>query len=436
MTREDRVRHYTRIGIVSCVFLLGVYKGWRFVAFKPTVSIKVGILNSRTGSLGELGSQIIEATLLAIDEVNTKGGLLGKSIEAVIADGKSDAVTFAREAERLITEEKVELIFGCYGSTDRKAVLPIVEKHKKLLMYPFNYEGIEESKYIIYFGGTWNQQLLPAAVWMTRKFGNRLFLISTSGIYSYISSAQLGEVLPQIGVEIVGDVHIASDEDNFEPILKQIEAAKPDVVFSNIFGKPNAPFYVAMRKMAEKSGKKIPIITGTISDPSFATIGAENVAGSYSCWSYYEALQSDENIIFKKNFRQAFGEIKSINDVMEAAYNSVHMWAQAVSKAKSFNTKNMLDALLFSSNRESVVMRAPEGYIQIMDNRHAERRVRVAQANEQGKSEVQYETRAAEDPHPYASELFLVKAGMVKVQTDEQWQQYANSLLGKVSGQE
>jgi urea transport system substrate-binding protein len=168
--------------------------------------IRVGILHSMTGTLAISARPVVDATLLAIEEINAQGGLLGRQLEPVIADGRSDSDQFAAEAERLITKENVSVIFGCWTSSSRKAVGPVFEKHNHLLFYPVQYEGLEQSPNIVYNGATPNQQVMPAVSYALANFGPRVFLVGSDYVFPRTANAIIRDQVAALGGEILGEL--------------------------------------------------------------------------------------------------------------------------------------------------------------------------------------------------------------------------------------
>ncbi len=175
------------LNIIAVLVLTGIlisvtFMAWRhyFVAATP---IKIGVLHSLTGTMAVSEKPLVDAVRLAVEEINDQGGLLGKPVEMVVADGKSDPQAFAAEAERLIEQEQVSVLFGCWTSACRKAVKSVVEKHRHLLFYPVQYEGMEQSANIIYTGAAPNQQIVPGARWAMQTFGQRVYLVGSEYVF-------------------------------------------------------------------------------------------------------------------------------------------------------------------------------------------------------------------------------------------------------------
>ncbi|MDX8390197.1 MAG: transporter substrate-binding protein, partial [Mariprofundaceae bacterium] len=186
--------------LVMCVYIL--------LPEEELPPIKVGILHSLTGTMAISEKPVVNATLLAIEQINAKGGLLGRKIEPIITDGKSDWTIFASEAERLITQEKVNAIFGCWTSASRKMVKPVVEKHNHLLVYPVQYEGLEQSPNIIYTGAAPNQQIIPAISWALKNIGPRIYLVGSDYVFPRVANWLIQKQIPALKGHVVGESYL------------------------------------------------------------------------------------------------------------------------------------------------------------------------------------------------------------------------------------
>lgn len=384
----------------------------------PASSIKVGVLHSRTGTMAVSEASVIAATLFAIREINEQGGVLGRPLEPVVADGKSDWPTFARQAERLITEEKVHVVFGCWTSASRKTVRPIFEKYKQLLVYPVQYEGLERSPNIVYTGSAANQQEIPGAIWAMREFGNKLFFVGSDYVYPRSIGAILKQVLPAVGAQIVGEEYIPLGQEDVEPVLAKIAAAKPNVIINTINGSTNLAFFKGLKRM----GSAAPVMSYSISDSDFMYLGIENIAGSYTCWNYYQTIADDINQTFVKKIKQAYGKSQAVSDPMEAAYFGVHLWARAVRAVGSTDKDAVLSAM------RQVIFRAPEGYVALdLVNHHTFKTVRIARVNKEGASDIVWETRTPTEPEAYPSTMLAVRM-IPGAFTPEQWDSFLATL--------
>ncbi|MCR9117865.1 MAG: transporter substrate-binding protein, partial [bacterium] len=217
------------IGGIGVVFVLAIcgLAAWSFWDASPPIPqgdpIKVGVLQSLSGTMSTSGTSVIDATLLAIEEINASGGLLGRPVEAVVADGKSNTQTYASEAERLIVEERVSTVFGCWTSASRKTVKPIFEEHDHLLIYPVQYEGMETSPNIIYLGAAPNQQFIPAVNWANESLGKkRFFLVGSDYVFPRAASEVIKDQLKKMDAELVGEVFVPLGSSEFKPVVQEI----------------------------------------------------------------------------------------------------------------------------------------------------------------------------------------------------------------------
>ncbi|HSW73768.1 MAG TPA: transporter substrate-binding protein [Candidatus Limnocylindria bacterium] len=414
-------RRYVIIAAVAAV----CFAAWRFTTITAPQTIKIGILHSRTGFMAISEIPVINTTLMAIREINEKGGLLGLPIEPVIADGRSDLKVFAQEAERLITQEKVSAIFGCWLSSCRKAVKPVVEKYNNLLMYPVQFEGLEKSKNIIYTGASPNQQLLPGPVWMMNKFGKRLYLIgSTKNLFARAANGILKEILPQMHGEIVGEEYLDYNQTNLDETIKRIEAAKPHVIINSAYGEVNIALYKSLKRLAQKTGKPISILAYSIQDPDYPFIGIENVEGTYVIASYFDTLLNEKNHIFLQKLQHAYGT-KLASEQMNSGYIGVHLWAQAVTQAQSLETEKVVAAL------HGITHKGAQGTVTVgWKNTMTYLPIFIAQVSKTGTSEVVWSTGFSTEPIAYPTDMFI--ANMLNIWPVEKWNAMVQGMYDKV----
>ncbi len=209
--------------------------------------IRVGVLQSYTGVMAVSGSSVRDAVLLAIDEVNAKGGVLGRKIEPVVVDAQSDDGRYPLEAERLISVEKVSVVFGCWKSSNRETIKPIFEKHDHLLVYPVQYEGLEESPNIVYLGATPNQQIVPAVKWCLDNVGRKFFLVGSDYVFPRTANAIVRELVAALKGEVVGEEYVRNDGSNVAAVAAKIASVGPSVILNTINGSPNKAFFHALR---------------------------------------------------------------------------------------------------------------------------------------------------------------------------------------------
>jgi len=355
MKKIKKSWYFTLILLTTCGICLLL---WHLITYlKPhTSTIKIGIIHSLTGSLAISELPVVDAILLAVKEINNAGGILGKQIEPITVDGKSDEKVFATEAERLITQEKVVALFGCWTSPSRIFVKNVVEKYNNILFYPVQFEGLENSPNVVYTSTTPNQQIIPGIVWCLKHLGKSFFLVGSDRIVHQI----INDVIYAYNGTVVGEEYLALEDKNIAPIIAKIIETKPDVIINNIEGEPNALFFDELRKKGI-TPEKIPTMSFSISEPELKLFGTRAMTGDYATWSYFQSIDNAENKEFIKKIKKAYGNDHVTGDAMEAAYVGVYLWSQAAKKAQSTDTDKILPAL----NNQS--FNAPQGIVYIND---------------------------------------------------------------------
>ncbi len=367
--------------------------------------VKVGILHSLTGVMAQSEQPVSEAERMAIDEINAAGGVLGRKIEVVLRDGESKPEVFAEKARKLLTEDKVATIFGCWTSASRKAVKDVVEDPAifGLLWYPLQYEGLEASPNIMYMGAAPNQQVVPAVEYCQKNFGPRMFIIGSDYVFPRTAGAIVKSYLPTVGGETVGEVYVDMDCENFADVIEKIKAAKPDVILNTLNGVSNMPFFYQLKE-AGISSKDIPVMSFSISEEEVRYIGTDLLKGHYVSWSYLQTISSMQNLSFVSRFKNLFGGDSVIGDPMEAGYIAVYLWAAACEKAGSFDVEDVRMAA------KGLSFNAPEGTVTIDgENQHLKKRVRVGRVNEEGLIDEMWRSPSVVKPDPYMSTYVWAK---------------------------
>ncbi len=358
--------------------------------------IKVGVLHSRTGTMAISEKPVIDATLFAIEELNANGGVLGRRVEAIVDDGASDWPTFARQAEKLITQDKVCTLFGCWTSASRKTVKPVVEKHDHLLFYPLQYEGLEQSPNIVYTGAAPNQQIIPAVKWSCSFLKKkRLFLVGSDYVFPRAANTIIRDHAADLGADIVGEEYLLLGSSDIGSVIQKIEARKPDMILNTLNGDTNVAFFRALRK-AGFSSEKLPTLSFSISEEELSSLSARQAQGDYAAWNYFQSIDLPENEDFVRRFRARFGADRILSDPMEAAYIGVHLWAQAVKSAGSDDVHAIRQAI------NDQHFNAPEGQVSIdPPTHHLSKFIRIGRITDQGRFEVVYCSDAPISPIPY-----------------------------------
>jgi urea transport system substrate-binding protein len=336
-----------------------------------------------------------DAALLAVEEINQRGGLLGRPVEALVVDGRSDWGVFAQEAERLIVEEQVEVIFGCWTSACRKTVRPVFERLNHLLIYPVQYEGLEVSPNIVYTGASPNQQIVPAVKWSMDNLGKRFFLVGSDYVFPHTANAIIRDQVTALRGEIVGEAYVPLGSAAVDDIVAQIVASQPDVILNTINGDSNIAFFRALRA-AGIAAADIPTVSFSIAEPELLTMNLADVVGDYAAWNYFQSVQSPENEAFLASFRARYGQDRVVSDPMEAAYFGVYMWAQAVTEAQSPAVHLVREALKDQS------FNSPGGIVYVdAQTQHTWKTVRIGQINADGQFNIVWSSQTPVRPVPY-----------------------------------
>jgi urea transport system substrate-binding protein len=401
----SRRRWLLASGMLGFLILGGLLVGRNFRHFQAENAglatskepIKVGILFSLRGPMQTGGSAAHDAAQLAIEELNEQGGLLGRPIEEIAGDGESESRRFAELAEKLITQDHVAALFGCRASSNRKAVLPIVEKHNALLFYPMQFEGLEDSPNIIYLGAAPNQQMMPAIEYMLSNPGKRrLFLVGSDYVFPRAANAILrdyiGKKYPE--AQIVGEKYIPYGGTEVHDIIRAIREQKPDLIVNTINGDSNSAFFRGLHQ-AGLGAESTPVLSFSVGENDLLSLGDAGV-GHYAAWSYFQSIDRPENAAFVRKFQKRFNTRRVVSDPMETVYFGIHLWAGAVKEAGSFETRAVLDALKGRS------FAAPEGDVRIDDETHYTwRPMRIARVGADGKFQILRNTKWALQPEPF-----------------------------------
>tara|TARA_A100001391_G_scaffold12879_2_gene7652 strand:+ start:172 stop:1473 length:1302 start_codon:yes stop_codon:yes gene_type:complete len=361
-------------------------------------TVKVGILHSITGTMAisEIGS--VQAEKLAIKQINESGGVLGRQIEYVQEDGASDWPTFAEKTRKLLRQDKVAAIFGCWTSASRKAVLPVMEQFNGMLYYPTFYEGLEQSPNVIYTGQEATQQILAGIDWAVKEKGAKTFYLLGSDYIWPRTSNKIARIhIEKKGLKVVGEEYYPLGHTQFNSVINKIKLRKPDVIFASVVGGSNVAFYKQMKAAGVDFTKESPLLlTISVTEDEIRGIGGENVDGIYASMKYFQSLDNANNQEFVAAFKDAYGDDMVIGDVTQAAYLGPWLWKMAVEKAGSFDIDKIREA---SPGIE--FKKAPEGYVRIHENHHLWSKTRIGRAQPNGQYEVVYETKELMEPDPF-----------------------------------
>ncbi len=359
--------------------------------------IKVGILHSLSGTMAISEKSVVDAEEMAIEEINSAGGVLGKQIVAVKEDGNSDWPTFAEKAKKLIDQDKVVTVFGCWTSASRKAVLPVFESKNHMLWYPVQYEGQECSKNVFYTGAAPNQQIEPSVDWLLDKYkGKPFFLVGSDYVFPRTANTIIKAQLAAKGGKVVGEDYIPLGGTEVTAIISKIKTAMPNggVIYNSLNGDSNVAFFKQLQG-AGLGPDKYPSMSVSIAEEEVKAIGVEYLKGHYAAWNYFQTVTTPASVKFVAAFKKKYGAERVVNDPMECAYNAVYLWKQSVEKAKTVDIEKVRAAALGQT------FEAPQGKVTMENSHHLSKFVRIGEVGEDGLFKIAYESKTAVKPLPW-----------------------------------
>ncbi len=346
--------------------------------------IRIGVLYSTSGVTSIVERSQQQAVVLAVEEINRQGGLLGREIEMVIRNPESNPRLYAPLAEELILEHDVRFVFGCYMSSTRKAVIPVVERHNALLCYATPYEGFEYSRNVLYAGAAPNQNSLPLAGFMLSRYGARVWMVGSDYICPYESNRVMSDLVLERGGEKVSETYLPLDAgwESYRDVARKIRAAQPDFIFSTVVGKGIPLLYRAFASVG-LDPYKMPIASHMTSEAEVDMMGAEFAEGHLTCAAYFQSIASDANRSAIQRYRERFGAELTTNMCWEAAYFQVHLLADAIRRVGSDEVEHVLRVL------PGLEYDAPQGRVRVDEhNHHTHLQQRIGRVNRRGEFDV------------------------------------------------
>ncbi|HXT03172.1 MAG TPA: urea ABC transporter substrate-binding protein [Casimicrobiaceae bacterium] len=375
-------------------------------------TVKVGVLHSLSGTMAISETVLKNVALMTFDEINAGGGVLGRKIEPVVVDPASNWPLFAEKARQLVSQDKVAAVFGCWTSVSRKSVLPVFEELNGLLFYPVQYEGEELSKNVFYTGAAPNQQAIPAVEYLMSKDGGgakRFVLLGTDYVYPRTTNKILRAFLHSKGIadKDIDEKYTPFGHADYQTIvadIKQFAAGGKTAVISTINGDSNVPFYKELGNQGLKA-TDVPVVAFSVGEEELRGVDTKPLVGHLAAWNYFMSVKNPENDAFKKKWA-AYAKAKNLpgadkpltNDPMEATYVGIHMWKQAVEKAKSFDTDKVIAAM------GGQTFKAPDGFTLTMDatNHHLHKPVMIGEVRADGQFNVVWKTSAPIRAQPWS----------------------------------
>ncbi|AGH49176.1 urea ABC transporter substrate-binding protein [Sphingomonas sp. MM-1] len=357
--------------------------------------VAVGVLQSLTGTMAISEITVKNAEMLAIDEINAAGGVLGKKITALVEDGASDPSTFAQKASKLIEDGGVATVFGGWTSASRKAMLPVFERTGNLLWYPVQFEGNECSPNIMYSGAQPNQQALPALEWAVKQGYKSYFLVGSDYVYPRTANLILKKHIEKGGMAVAGEAYVPLGGTDFSGVIAKIQSAKPAIVINTLNGDSNVAFFKQMQA-AGLSPKTLPVMSFSIGEQEAQAMGAALVEGSYATWNYFQSLALPDNARFIEAYRKKFGADAAITDPMVHGYLNVWAWKAAAEKAGSFDPEAVRKAAAALGGFDT-----PMGKVSFAPNQSLVQKAYVGKLKGDGQFEIIADSGADIAPEPY-----------------------------------
>src|SRR5207247_8026516 len=398
-----------RLALSAALASAGIAAGTHAIAAD---TIKVGVLHSLSGTMAISETVLKDVTLMAIDEINAKGGVNGKKLEAVVVDPASNWPLFAEKARQLLTQDKVAVVFGCWTSVSRKSVLPVFEELNGLLFYPVQYEGEELSKNVFYTGAAPNQQAIPAVEYLMSQEGGgakRFVLLGTDYVYPRTTNKILRAFLHSKGVKDsdIDEKYTPFGHSDYQTIvadIKKFSAGGKTAVISTINGDSNVPVYKELGNAGLKA-TDVPVVAFSVGEEELRGVDSKPLLGHLAAWNYFQSVKNPVNSAFIKQWK-AYAVAKKLpsantvvtNDPMEATYVGIHMWKQAVEKAKSTDTDKVIAAM------GGQTFKAPSGFTLTMDptNHNLHKPVMIGEIKGDGQFSVVWKTKGPIRAQPWS----------------------------------
>lgn len=404
-------RTFTKFALSAAVAAIGLGAGALHAQQK---TVKIGVLHSLSGTMAISETVLKDTVLMAVEEINAKGGVMGHRIEPVVVDPASNWPLFAEKARQLLTQDKVAVVFGCWTSVSRKSVLPVFEELNGLLFYPVQYEGEEISRNVFYTGAAPNQQAIPAVEYLMSKDGGaakRFVLLGTDYVYPRTTNKILRAFLKSKGIPEadIMEEYTPFGHSDYQTIIARIKKfaseGKKTAVISTINGDSNVPFYKELGNQGLKA-TDVPVVAFSVGEEELRGVDTRPLVGHLAAWNYFMSIKDPANDEFIRKW-SAYAKAKNIpghkdkpltNDPMEATYIGVHMWKQAVEKAKSFDVDKVRAAMAGQT------FKAPSGIVSKMDekNHHLHKAVFIGEVRADGQFNIVWKTKGPIKAQPWS----------------------------------
>jgi urea transport system substrate-binding protein len=402
INRVRRVTATIAVAAVSCLVLAacGGAKAGEASASSSCVEtdgpeVKIGFLNSLSGTMAISEQTVADSLNLAAEEINAEGGIMGKRLSIVQEDGASEPTKFAEKANKLIKSDCVAAVFGGWTSSSRKAMLPVFESNNSLLFYPVQYEGLESSPNIFYTGATTNQQIVPALDYLKQQGTKSIFLVGSDYVFPRTANAIIKQYADANGMKVLGEEYAPLGHTEFGTITNKVREAGADAVFNTLNGDSNVAFFKEYKGKG-LTASTMPVVSVSIAEEEVPGVGVGNLVGQLTAWNYYQTVDTPENKAFVAAFKKEYGAKRPTSDPMEAAYTSLYLYKGMVEKAKSFAVDEVVDA------SGGVTFDAPEGTVTVNgENHHIAKTALIGKISQDGLIRTVWSSEEPIEPDPY-----------------------------------
>lgn len=339
-------------------------------------AITVGVIDSQSGNGALEGTPKVQASELAVEEINAEGGINGREVELLTPDPESDINTFQQHARRLINEDEVDALWAGIRSSVREAVRPIVDQNEQLYFYTTQYEGGVCDKYTFAMGATARQQLVPVMEYLTDEYGSDIYTIAADYNFGQLSADWIEILADDMGANVIGEEFVPLEQSQFSSSINNIQEADPDYVMAILVGANHTSFY----EEAESAGLDVPMGSSTTMGLAFEhrRLSAPALENVHIGANYMEEIGTERNNDFVGRFYEKFPDAEYLNQSAHNNYFSMYLYKQAVEEAGTTNQPEVIATL-----EDGMEISAPEGDIALNgETHHMSHNMRIGRADE------------------------------------------------------
>jgi branched-chain amino acid transport system substrate-binding protein len=364
--------------------------------------LKVGVIFSTSGPYETVSRELRDGALLGLEMANAMAGD-GLILEPEVIDPGGSLDRY-REATEALLASGIRHVIGCYTSSSRKEIIPIVEKFGALLWYPSHYEGFESCPNVIYTGASPNQHVVPLAHWALPRYGRSVYCIGSNYIWPWENTRIMRGLIKDAGGAVLRERYLPIGSTDVDAVIAEIAEVRPDFIFNTLIGESSYRFYRAYHRLGQRNdifrADRRPILSCTLSEPELHAIGPEAAEGHIASSVYFQSIANVENAHFTEAFRERFGPGRVTSADSEASFITAQLLTASLRHAKADDIQAVKHAAY------ACQIKAPQGAVWIdPDNNHAWLTPRIGRANPAGDFDIVWQTPAPARPDPYLTLL-------------------------------